>query len=129
MQIIAQMCTQRHDIVYNIHINKIKNGVNNMKLNNYNEIYKIPNNKGGYYNENTIIDLIKSFGWNVTKVRGSGAGYWITGKGIRAFTGNPNKNYYKLIINERDFGIDSPSHRNSHGFAAQIRRLIAEGGA
>lgn len=104
-------------------MNKIKDRVNNMKISNYNAIYKIPNNKGGYYNDNTIIDLIKGFGWNVTKVRGSGAGYWITGKGMTPYTGK-TRNYYKLIINARDFGIDSPSHYNSFRFATQIRKLL-----
>jgi hypothetical protein len=125
MQIIAQMCTQRHDIVYNIHINKIKNGVNNMKLNNYNEIDRIPNEGKGY----NVLILVESLGpWNLTKVKGRSDAWWITGEGIRAYNGF-QENYYKLIINEKDFGIDSPSIRNSRGFAAQIRRLIAEGGA
>ena len=104
-----------------------------MKISNYTEIYKIPNNEAGYYNDNTIIDLIKSFGWNVTKVRGSGPGYWITKGaaqrvGLTPYTGVA-KNYYKLIINERDFGIDSPSHYNSARFAIQIRKLLAIGTA
>ena len=118
---------------YNIHMNKIKNKGNNMKINNYNAIYKIPNNKGGYYNDNTIIDLIKSFGWNVTKVQGSGAGWWIT-KGANARVGltpytGVAKHYYKLMINARDFGIDSPSLYNSFRFATQIRKLLAIGTA
>ena len=121
-------------LAYNIHMNKIKDRVNNMKISNYNAIYTIPNNNtDGYYNDNTIIDLIKSFGWNVTKVRGSGAGWWIT-KGAAAKVGmtpytGVAKNYYKLIINARDFGIDSPSHYNSARFAKQIRRLLAIGTA
>ncbi len=105
-----------------------------MKISNYNAIYTIPNNNtDGYYNDNTIIDLIKSFGWNVTKVRGSGAGWWITRGanarvGLTPYTGVA-KNYYKLMINARDFGIDSPSHYNSLRFAKQIRRLLAIGTA
>ena len=115
-------------------MNKIKDRVNNMKISNYNAIYTIPNNNtDGYYNDNTIIDLIKSFGWNVTKVRGSGAGWWITRGanarvGLTPYTGVA-KNYYKLIINARDFGIDSPSFYNSARFAIQIRKLLAIGTA
>lgn len=92
----------------------------------YNTIYKIPNNKKGYYNDNTILDLIRSLGWNVTKVRGSGAGWWITGKGMTPYTGK-TRNYYKLIINSRGFGIDAPSHYNSFRFATQIRKLLVIG--
>ena len=97
----------------------------------YNTIYKIPNDKKGYYNDNQIINLIKSFGWNVTKVRGSGAGWWIT-KGAAARVGmtpytGKTRNYYKLIINSRGFGIDAPSHYNSFRFATQIRKLLVIG--
>ena len=96
-----------------------------MKLNNYNEIDRIPNEGKGY----NVLILVESLGpWNLTKVKGRSDAWWITGEGIRAYNGF-QENYYKLIINEKDFGIDSPSIRNSRGFAAQIRRLIAVGGA
>ena len=92
----------------------------------YNEILKIPSEKEGSYDKNKIVDFVKSLGWKLLPVQGTYNKFWITSKvenGKRYEMINGSR-YYKLVVNDRDFGIECGGDYNGWSFAGEIRQII-----
>ena len=92
----------------------------------YNEILKIPSEKEGSYDKNKIVNFVKSLGWKLLPVQGTYNKFWITSKvenGKRYEMINGSR-YYKLVVNERDFGIEWGGDYNGWSFAGEIRQII-----
>ena len=92
----------------------------------YNVIMKIPSEKEGTYNENKILDFVKSLGWNLDKVNGRHNAWWFTSKtdyvaGITRGGLVDGPRYYKLVINSREFGIECGGDYNGWSFAEELR--------
>ena len=97
----------------------------------YNEILKIPSEKEGSYDKNKIVNFVKSLGWKLLPVQGTYNKFWITSKvenGIRYEMINGSR-YYKLVVNDRDFGIECGGDYNGWSFAGDIRQAIKDGRA
>ena len=94
----------------------------------YNEILKIPSEKEGSYNQDKIVTFVKSLGWKLLPVQGSYNKFWITSKvenGQRYELINGSR-YYKLVVNDRDFGIECGGDYNGWSFASEIRQIIRD---
>lgn len=92
----------------------------------YNEILKIPSEKEGSYDKNKIVNFVKSLGWKLLPVQGTYNKFWITSKvenGKRYEMINGSR-YYKLVVNDRDFGIECGGDYNGWSFAGEIRQII-----
>ena len=92
----------------------------------YNEILKIPSEKEGSYDKNKIVNFVKSLGWKLLPVQGTYNKFWITSKvenGKRYEMINGSR-YYKLVVNDRDFGIECGGDYNGWSFAGEIRDII-----
>ena len=92
----------------------------------YNEILKIPSEKEGSYDKNKIVNFVKSLGWKLLPVQGTYNKFWITAKvenGKRYEMINGSR-YYKLVVNDRDFGIECGGDYNGWSFAGEIRQII-----
>ena len=92
----------------------------------YNEILKIPSEKEGSYDKNKIMNFVKSLGWKLLPVQGTYNKFWITSKvenGKRYEMINGSR-YYKLVVNDRDFGIECGGDYNGWSFAGEIRQII-----
>ena len=97
----------------------------------YNEILKIPSEKEGSYDKNKIVNFVKSLGWKLLPVQGTYNKFWITSKvenGKRYEMINGSR-YYKLVVNDRDFGIECGGDYNGWSFAGEIRQNIKDGRA
>ena len=94
----------------------------------YNEILKIPSEKEGSYDKNKIVNFVKSLGWKLLPVQGTYNKFWITSKvenGKRYEMINGSR-YYKLVVNDKDFGIESGGDFNGWGMAGEIRQEIKD---
>ena len=97
----------------------------------YNPILKVPAEKEGIFNKQKILDFMEGLGYQLQPVKGSFNKYWITGKiedgELLDFISGAK--YYKLIINDKDFGIASAGDYNAWQFAMDIRTVIKNKGA
>lgn len=92
----------------------------------YNKILRIPTEKEGSYNQEKIVKFVKSLGWNLLSVQGTYNKFWITSKtmnGERCELMSGSR-YYKLVVNDRDFGIECGGDYNGWSFAGEIRDII-----
>ena len=93
----------------------------------YNIILKSPKDyTGPGYDQEKILDYVKSLGWCLSPVQGSYNKWWITSQfveGQRYQLMNGPK-YYKLVINSSDFGIECIGDYNGWSFAGEIRSEI-----
>ena len=92
----------------------------------YNVILRIPSEKKGSYNQEKIVKFVESLGWNLLSVQNSYNKFWITsktvdGKRCEMMSGS---RYYKLVVNDRDFGIECGGDYNGWSFASEIRQII-----
>ena len=92
----------------------------------YNKILRIPTEKEGSYNQEKIVKFVESLGWNLLSVQNSYNKFWITsktvdGKRCEMMSGS---RYYKLVVNNRDFGIECGGDYNGWSFAGEIRDII-----
>jgi len=97
----------------------------------YNVILRIPTEKEGSYNQEKIVKFVESLGWNLLSVQGSYNKFWFTsktvdGKRVGLMSGG---RYYKLVVNDRDFGIECGGDYNGWSFAGEIRQNIKDGRA
>ena len=97
----------------------------------YNVILRIPSEKKGSYNQEKIVKFVESLGWNLLSVQNSYNKFWITsktvdGKRCEMMSGS---RYYKLVVNDRDFGIECGGYYNGWSFAGEIRQNIKDGRA
>lgn len=97
----------------------------------YNPILKVPADKDGTFSKQKILDFIEGLGYQLLPVKGAVNKYWITGKiedgELLDFVSGAK--YYKLIINDKDFGIASAGDYNAWQFAMDIRTVIKTKGA
>ena len=94
----------------------------------YNVILRIPEASDASYDSNKILNFVKGLGWKLMPVQGAYNKFWITAKdedGKRCEMVDGPK-YYKLVINSRDFGIESGGDFNGWNFAGSIRKEIKE---
>ncbi len=94
----------------------------------YNVILKIPEASDASYDSNKILNFVKGLGWKLMPVQGAYNKFWITAKdedGKRCEMVDGPK-YYKLVINSRDFGIESSGDFNGWSFASSLRQNIKE---
>lgn len=92
----------------------------------YNKILRIPTEKEGSYNQEKIVKFVKGLGWNLLSVQGTYNKFWITSKtmnGERCELMSGSR-YYKLVVNDRDFGIECGGDYNGWSFAGEIRDII-----
>jgi len=97
----------------------------------YNKILQIPSEKEGSYDQNKIVKFVESLGWNLLSVKNSYNKFWITSKtmnGERCELMSGSR-YYKLVVNDRDFGIECGGDYNGWSFAGEIRQNIKDGRA
>ena len=94
----------------------------------YNVILRIPEASDASYDSNKILNFVKGLGWKLMPVQGAYNKFWITAKdedGKRCEMVDGPK-YYKLVINSRDFGIESGGDFNGWNFASGMRKEIRE---
>ena len=92
----------------------------------YNVILRIPEASDASYDSNKILNFVKGLGWKLMPVQGAYNKFWITAKdedGKRCEMVDGPK-YYKLVVNERDFGNESGVDFNGWLFAGDIRKEI-----
>tara|TARA_Y100001972_G_scaffold104363_1_gene131223 strand:+ start:3243 stop:3560 length:318 start_codon:yes stop_codon:yes gene_type:complete len=92
----------------------------------YNVILKIPSESEGTFNQDKIVNIAKGLGYKLLPVQGAYNKFWITskvedGKRYELIDG---PRYYKLVINSRDFGIESGGDFNGWNFAGGMRKEI-----
>ena len=92
----------------------------------YNKIAKIPSEKEGTYNQDKVAKFVKGLGWKLLPVQGADNKFWSTAKiedgKLCEMVSGPK--YYKLVVNDRDFGIESGGDFNGWLFAGDIRKEI-----
>ena len=94
----------------------------------YNIIFKSPEDKAGIYDKDKICDFVIGLGWNLVPVQGYDNKFWIVskfvdGKRCELMSGS---RYYKLEVNDKDFGIESGGDFNGWGMAGEIRQEIKD---
>ena len=92
----------------------------------YNVILKIPSEAEGSYDKHKIVNFVKSLGWNLLPVKGTYNKFWITSKkeNGKRYEMIDGSKYYKLVVNDRDFGIECGGDFNGWSFAGEIRQII-----
>ena len=94
----------------------------------YNVILQIPSQAEGTYNQDKIVNFVKGLGYNLLPVQGAYNKFWITSKveDGKRYELVDGPRYYKLVLNSRDFGIESGGDFNGWNFAGGMRKEIRE---
>ena len=79
-----------------------------------------------YVNETKVLETMEKLGFDLRVVVGKANKYWITGRTIdgKSYDLIDGPKYYKLVVNDRDFGIESGGDFNGWLFAGDIRKEI-----
>ena len=94
----------------------------------YNIILRIPEASDASYDSNKILNFVKGLGYKLMPVQGAYNKFWITAKveDGKRYEMIDGPKYYKLVINNRDFGIECSGDFNGWSFASSFRQNIKE---
>ena len=94
----------------------------------YNIILRIPEASDASYDSNKILNFVKGLGYKLMPVQGAYNKFWITAKveDGKRYEMIDGPKYDKLVINSRDFGIESGGDFNGWSFASSLRQNIKE---
>tara|TARA_B100000780_G_C20939131_1_gene374530 strand:- start:418 stop:732 length:315 start_codon:yes stop_codon:yes gene_type:complete len=95
---------------------------------NYNTMMKVPEGNKGIISANAIRAGLYKMGWRVTPVVNTTNKWWLTGK---VTDGKLNglmsgSKYYKLVVNDKDCGIEAGGDLNGWQMARELIKGLRE---
>ena len=95
----------------------------------YNIIGKTKEGRTGYYSVNKIVTYFRNkLGYDLVPVQGQYNKFWFRAQYVKGqkFDFVNGSKYYKLVVNDNDFGIESGGDINGWQFAGKIKTQLKE---